>query len=325
MPITRRGLLAGAALLATPSLPRAQSGWPDRSIRLIVPFGAGGAVDTLSRTVANAFPPLANGQSLVVENRGGAGGTIAGAAAAQARPDGATLMMADLGANAIAQELTRNLSYDPTTAFTPICHLVNLPIVLLVRPELGVNSAAEFFVLAKSRREPLPYAHPGIGHASHLGQEMMLRMAGVPMTPIPYRSGAEVMRSMLAGETESSFPTVSTALPFIREGKVKAIAVGSTAEVSLLPGVKPLAETLPGFEATVWHGVVGPAGLPAEIVTAANRIFNAVMQQQAVREAVARNQAAEVVGGTPDQFAAFIKAETARWTPLIRDLGIRAE
>jgi tripartite-type tricarboxylate transporter receptor subunit TctC len=145
------------------------------------------------------------------------------------------------------------------------------------------------------------------------------------MTPVPYRSGAEVARSLIAAETQSSFITVSTSLPFIREGKLKALAVASKAPVAQLPGVPPLAQTLPGFEATVWHGILGPAGLPPEIVAAANRIFNAIMAEQTVRDAVQRNQAAEVVGGTPEQFGAFIHAEIARWTPLVRGLGLRAE
>jgi tripartite-type tricarboxylate transporter receptor subunit TctC len=321
-------LLAVASALGLPRAAFAQGsnqpGWPDRPVRLIMPFGAGGAVDTLSRTVANAFTPLANGQPLVVENRGGAGGTIAGAVVAQAKPDGATLMMADLGANAIGRELQPTVPYDPARAFTPICHLVNLPLALVVPASLPVDDLAGFFALAKKRSD-MPYAHPGIGYSGHLAQELMLREAGLKMTPVPYRSGAEVVRSLIAAETESSFITVSTSLPFIREGKVKALAVAGRAPVAQLPGVPTMAATLPGFEATVWHGILGPAGLPPEIVAAANRIFNAVMERPEVRETVQRVQAAEVVGGTPEQFGAFIQAEIARWTPLIRSLGLRAE
>ncbi|GGG23860.1 hypothetical protein GCM10010964_10040 [Caldovatus sediminis] len=328
---SRRHLLAGsaaaagAAALALPGRARAQAAWPDRTVRLIVPFGPGGAVDTLSRTVANAFPPHANGQTLVVENRGGAGGTIAGAFVAQSRPDGYTLMMADLGANAIGKELQPNLGYDPASAFTPIVHLVNLPIVVIVRAGIPVRDLPGLIERAKQSRDGIPYASPGIGHPSHLGVEMLARMAGVRFTAVHYRSGADVMRSLIQGETEFSMPSVSTAMPFIREGRVRPIAVGAPHPVAALPDTPPVAATLPGFEATTWHGVVGPAGLPAEIVAAANRVFNAIITSPPVRETVQRVQAAEVVGGTPEAFAAFIRREIEKWTPVIRTGGIRAD
>ncbi|WP_187829957.1 Bug family tripartite tricarboxylate transporter substrate binding protein [Siccirubricoccus phaeus] len=318
--------LAGLALpgLAPPRTARAQAGWPDRPVRLVVPFGAGGAIDTLSRTVANAFPALANGQTLVVENRAGAGGTIAGAFVAQSRPDGTTLMMADLGANAIAKELQPSLGYDPMTAFAPICHLVTLPLVLVVPAASPVRSLAEFIAGAKAQPDQV-YAHPGIGYVGHLAQELLLREIGARMTPVPYRSGAEALRSLLANETGSAIITVSTTLPQIREGKLRAIAVAAPRRVALLPDVPTIAETVPGFQASVWHGIVGPAGLPAEIVQAANRIFNRAIQQPEVRQVVEQTQAGEVVGGTAEQFAVFIAADHARWAPLIRTAGIRTE
>jgi len=320
--IERRALLA--ATLAAPTLARAQAPWPDRTVRLVVPFGAGGSSDTLARTVANAFAAHAGGQTMVVENRGGAGGAIAGQMVAAAKPDGFTLMLADLGANAIARELQPSVPYDPATAFTPICHLVNLPLALVVPASLPVTDMAGFVAYARAHPD-MAYAHPGIGYSGHLAHEMMLRDLGLRMTPVPYRSGAEVARSMLSAETLSTFMTVSTALPFIREGKVRALAVSSRGPVALLPGVPPLAATLPGFEALVWNGILGPAGMDPGVVAAANRIFNAIMAEPAVAASVRDRQAAEVVGGTPEQFGSFIQAEIARWTPLIRGLGLRAE
>jgi len=319
----RRALVLAAALVP-PAAARAQATWPDRPVRLVVPFGAGGAADTLSRTVAHGFGPLANGQQLVVENRGGAGGTIAGQVTATARPDGSTLMLADLGANAIGRALQPSVPYDPATAFTPICHLVNLPLVLVVPTTLPVTDLTGLLALAKQRGD-LTYAHPGIGYVGHLAQEQICREAGVRMTPVPYRSGAEVARSIVAGETESTFMTVSTALPFIREGKMRPLAVSAARPVAQLPGVPPVAATMPGFEALVWHGIVGPAGMPAELVATVNRIFNAIIEQPAVREPTERNQAAIMVGGGAAQFGTFIAGEIARWTPLIRALGLKAE
>ncbi len=315
------GLGAGLGFAAAGA--RAQAAWPERPVRLVVPFGPGGAIDTLSRTVANAFPAQANGQNLVVENRGGAGGTIAGAAVAQARPDGTTMMMADLGANAIGHEMAR-LTYDPTRAFQAVCHLVNLPLVLLVPADSPARDVEGLRKLAREKPD-MPYAHPGIGYAGHLAQELMMRQLGIRMTPVPYRSGAEVVRSLLAKETDSGFITVSTSLPFIREGKIRALAVGSKAPVPALPDVPPLAATLPGFEAVVWHGIVAPAGLPSGITTAANRVFNAVIRQPEVRQVVEQTQAGEVVGGTPEEFAAFIRGQTELWAPVIRAAGIKAE
>lgn len=318
----RAVLLPWLAALGASAAPAAT--WPDRPVRLVIPFGAGGAADTLARSLANAFPTLAGGQSLVVENRGGAGGTIAGAVVAQAKPDGATLMLADLGANAIARELQPTTPYDPATAFTPICRLANMPLVLVVPASLPAADLAGFVALARTRRD-MPYAHPGIGYAGHLAQEAMNRDLGLRMVPVPYRSGAEVARSILAGETLSTLMTVSTALPFIREGKMRALAVSTRGPVALLPGVPPIAQLLPGFEAVVWNGVVGPAGLPPELTMAANRVFNAILAEPAVAEAIRTRQAGEPIGGTPEEFAAFIEAEIARWTPLVRSLGLRVE
>ena len=320
----RRGAMALAAGAAMAGTARAQGAWPDRATRLIVPFGAGGAIDTLSRTVANAFPAATNGQTLVVENRPGAGGAIAGAFVAQQRPDGQTLMMADLSANAIGRELNSGLPYDPMTAFTAICHLVNLPLVLIVPASSPATDVASFFAHARAQGD-LPYAHPGIGYIGHLAQELMIRRAGLRMTAVPYRSGAEMLRSIVAAEGQSGILTVSTSLPMIRDGRVKALAVLSPARIPALPDVPPLADTLPGFVASVWHGIVAPAGMAPDLATRINQVFNQVAQNADVRRSVEGVQQGQVVGGSPADFAAFIRAEYNRWAPVIRDAGIRAQ
>ncbi len=321
----RRGMLGGVLGLASPAL-LAQPVWPERAVRLVVPFGAGGASDTLARTCAQAFADEMPGHSMVVENRGGAGGTIAGAAVAQARPDGYTLMLADLGANAIAHEMMRGLPYDPPNAFTPICHLTNLPVVVVVKPGLPVRTAAEWFAHAKAQAAtPLTYAHPGIGYPSQLAHELMLEMTGTKMIPVSYRSGAEVMRAVISGECDCAIPTVSSSLPFIREGKARPIAVLTAARVAQLPDTPPMAETLPGFQASVWNGIVGPAGMDPALVARINQVFVALMRRPEVVARVQTSQAAQVVAGTPAEFATLIKAEIARWTPLIRANNLRAE
>lgn len=323
--IRRRGLGALALAAGLPTGLRAQGAWPDRPVRLVVPFGAGGAVDTLSRTVANAFPQHANGQPMVVENRSGAGGTIAGGVVATSRPDGYTLMMADLGANAIGKMLQPGLGYDPLTSFTPIIHLVNLPLVIVTRPGLEARTLPELIELAKRRNGEMTYASPGVGHASHLSAELLARRAGIRWQAVHYRSGADVMRSTMAGETDWTFPSVSTSLPFIREDKVRAIAVSTANAVPALPGVPPVAATYAGFSSATWHGVVAPSGLPAEITLAANRALRAIITTPAIKEQTERVQAAEIVAGTPEEFAAFIRAEAVKWEPVIREGNIRAE
>ncbi|QYU66559.1 hypothetical protein J4558_16455 [Leptolyngbya sp. 15MV] len=201
---TRRGLVAGGLALPAlwPAATRAQATWPDRPIRLIVPFGAGGAIDTLSRTIAARFPEVTNGQTLVVENRAGAGGTIAGAAVARERPDGLTLMMADIGANAIGKELNPSLPYDPPTAFTPVIHLVSLPAVLMAHPSVQANTVPEVIAAARARPDGFTYSSAGNGNGSHLFMALFLKEAGIRMVHVPYRSGAEMVTALIRNDAQ---------------------------------------------------------------------------------------------------------------------------
>jgi tripartite-type tricarboxylate transporter receptor subunit TctC len=317
----RRTLLA--TTLASPFVVRAQAAWPDRPVRLIVPFGAGGAVDTISRITAQHFQPI-TGQPMVVENRPGAGGTIAGASVARERPDGYTLMMTDIGANAIGKLLYPGLPYDPPTAFTPICHMVNLPSMIIARQGLAVGSLADLIAQAKAAPDRFTYASAGIGNGSHLFMELLLREAGIRMTHVPYRSGSELATAVVKGETDFGFLSVSSGLQQVRGGQVKPIAVSSLARIAALPDVPLVADVLPGFETNIWHGLAGPAGMEPAVVAAANRVFDRIARLPEVGEQVARVQAGRMVGGPPEQFAAFIAREVATWTPLITQLGIRA-
>ncbi|MBP0465584.1 tripartite tricarboxylate transporter substrate binding protein [Roseomonas sp. PWR1] len=323
--VTRRTLAGLAGAFAMPGLVRADAAWPERQVRLVVPFGAGGAVDTLSRIVGNAFGAHANGQTLVVENRSGAGGTIAGQAVAQARPDGYTLMMADVGANAIGRVLQPGLAYDPATAFTPIIHLVNLPIVIIVPATSPVRTLDDLVAQARARADGITYASPGVGHVSHLAAELLARRAGVKFTAVHYRSGADVLRSVIANETAFSFPSVSTALPFVREEKVRAIAIGTPRPVPALPGVPAVSARYEGFEAMTWHGISAPAGMDPALAARINAVFRAIITNAEVKSAVETRQAAEVIAGSPADFAALVAGDIAKWTPVIRDGNIRAE
>jgi tripartite-type tricarboxylate transporter receptor subunit TctC len=328
-PCGRRCVLALAGGLAAPALwpasGRAQAGWPDRPIRLVVPFGPGGAIDTLSRTVASKFSELTGGQTLVVENRPGAGGAIAGLSVARERPDGSVLMMADIGANAIGKELNPNLAYDPPTAFTPIIHLVSLPAVLMAHPSVPVGSVQEVIAGAKARPDGFTYSSAGNGNGSHLFMALFLKEAGIRMVHVPYRSGAEMVTALIRGDAQFGFPTVSSGLGQIRQGNAKALGIGTTGGTPLLPGVPAISAVLPGFEVAVWHGIVAPAGMDAGLARRINEVFGAIAAMPDVKQRIFETQAGSVVGGSPEDFASHIRREVARWTPIIREGGIRTE
>ena len=327
-PGRRRILIAGAALAApalVPGLARAQSPWPDRPIRLIVPFGAGGAIDTLSRTVAARFPEVTGGQTLVVENRPGAGGAIAGLTVSRERPDGLTLMMADIGANAIGKELNPNLAYDPPTAFTPIIHLVNLPAVLMAHPSVTATSIREVIDYARAAPDRFTYSSAGNGNGSHLFMALFLKEAGIRMVHVPYRSGAEMVTALIRNDAQFGFPTVSSGIGQIRQGNAKALGIGTTAGTPLLPNTPAVSTVLPGFEVAVWHGIVAPAGMEPGLAQRINEVFGRIAAMPEVQARIFETQAGTVVGGSPADFAAHIRREVARWTPIIRDGGIRSE
>jgi tripartite-type tricarboxylate transporter receptor subunit TctC len=298
--------------------------WPERPVRLLVTVGAGGAADTLSRNLASGFAQVANGQPLVVENRPGAGGTIAATVVAREKPDGYTLFLGEVGPNAVSHVLMK-LSYDPHTAFTPIVHAVNLPAVVLVRATLPYKTLDELIAAAKQQPGKLNYASAGIGNWTHLYMAYLNTQAGMDQANVIYRSGAEMILALLRGDADTAIITVSTSLGQIRDGKVRALAGISTRPMAQLPGVPPAARTIPGFDVSVWHGVLGPAGMDAALVSRINGVFNQVLQVPSVRDAITVSQAAEIVGGTPQQFDAFIKSELKRWPEVVRAAGIKPE
>lgn len=327
--LARRGMLAAIAALGFASLTAAdaaaQANWPERPVRLLVPFGAGGAIDTLSRHMGNSFQQFANGHPLVVENRTGAGGTIAGGLVAREKPDGYTLMTADIGPNTTAHALIANLPYNPPTAFTPIIHLVNLPALILVRPQLPFNSLQDFVAAARKDPGKYTYASAGLGNWTHLFMAYFASEAKIDIVNVLYRSGAEMLTALLKGEADTAFITVSTSAGQVREGKIRPLAMGSVAPVAQMPGVPPIAQTIQGFDVSVWHGIVGPAGMDPALVRRINGIFNQILSVPAVRQALQEQQAATIVGGTPEQFAAHIRREVERWPNVVKTAGIKPE
>jgi tripartite-type tricarboxylate transporter receptor subunit TctC len=251
MPITRRafGPLLAAGAAALPRAGRAQTPatapWPDRPVRAVVPFGPGGAIDILIRLLAPHFPALANGQSLVVENRPGAGGTIGTAQVAQARPDGATFLVAELASAALAHELYRDLPYDPRRSFTPVVFLAEMPMVLVVRASLPQRDLPALLAAARARPGGFSYGTVGAGHISHLTMEMLQRRAGggMGMLHVVYRSGAEMVAAVAKGEVDATVTSFSSSAPFLAAGSVRLLAVTTPARLPDGPEVPTLSET----------------------------------------------------------------------------------
>ena len=303
------------------------TGWPDRPVRVVVPFGPGGAIDILIRILAPHFPPHGNGQTIIVDNRPGAGGTIGAAHVAQARPDGSTLLMGELASGALAHELYRDLPYDPRRAFTPIIFLADMPLVLVARSTLAERDLAGILAAAKAKRGSFSFGSVGAGHISHLTMELLQRRAGggMDMLHVVYRSGADMVAAVAKGEVDLTVTSISSAAPFLQAGTVRMVAVSTPQRFAGLPELPTLSETVPGVTGSLWYGLVGPAGLSAEIIARANAAFNAILTQPEIVETLRRQQGAVVMGGTPEAFAAHIQGEIDRWTPIIRDAGIRVQ
>lgn len=331
--LSRRALTFQGTALTLSSLAvgrEAQSqamSWPDRPLRIVVPFGPGGAIDILIRILAPHFPAHGNGQTIIVDNRPGAGGTIGATHVAQARPDGSTLLMGELASGALAHELYRDLPYDPRRAFTPIIFLADMPLILVARSTLAEKDVASILKAAKAKPGSFSFGSVGAGHISHLTMELLQRRAGggMDMLHVVYRSGADMVAAVAKGEVDLTVTSISSAAPFLQAGTVQTVAVSTPERFAGLPGIPTLGETVPGVTGSLWYGLVGPAGLPPDIVTRANSAFNAILAQADITETLRRQQGAVVVGGTPQAFAAHIQNEIERWTPIIRDAGIRVQ
>jgi tripartite-type tricarboxylate transporter receptor subunit TctC len=326
----RRHVIAGAiaavsASAAVSAFAQPAAQWPERPVRLVVPVGAGGAADTLARNLSNGFQQFANGQPLVVENRPGGGGTLAAAAVAREKPDGYTLFLAEVGANAVAHVLQSKLPYDPHTAFTPIVHAANLPSVVVMKPSLPYKTLGELVTDAKKQPGKFNYASAGIGNWTHLFMAYLNSQAGIEMVNVVYRSGAEMLTSVIRGDADVAPITVSTALSHIKEGRVRSLAGFGAKPMSQLPDTQPIGQTLPGFDVLLWHGIVAPAGMDPALTARINSVFNNVLQAPAVRSAINVSQAAEAVGGSAAQFDALIKAELKRWPAVAKAAGMKPE
>ena len=312
--------LAFFLLLAVAAGAAAQP-YPAKPVRLIVPFPAGGIADIYGRLIG-ARVGEAWGQPVVVENRTGAGGNIGADLVAKAAPDGYTLVMGSIGTHAVNVSLFSKLPYDPVRDFAPIALVLEAEGLLVVHPSVPAQSVAELIALAKAR--PLTFASAGMGTASHLAGELFKSMARVEMTHVPYKGNVPAITDLLAGQTALLFATMPTVLPHAKAGKLRALATIGAVRSAAAPELPTVAETLPGFEVTNWIGLFAPAGTPADIVRRWNGEVARFMQS---RETGARllNEGARYIPMTPEQFGAFVRAEIAKWAPVVKASGARVD
>jgi tripartite-type tricarboxylate transporter receptor subunit TctC len=318
-----RAVATAAVCLITAGTGAAQT-YPDRPIKLIVPFPPGGPTDVMGRLVAQSLSTNI-GQSVVVENRAGAGGTIGAKAVAGADPDGYTLLYGSTSTLAIAPALYKNLEYDPTKGFTPVAMVSDVPFVLVVGPRVPVKSVQELIAHAKANPGKLNFSSAGNGTPPHLTGEMFKAATGTDIVHIPYKGGAPSITDVMAGQVEMTFETTSVLLSLIREGKLKALAVTSATRRPELPDVPTMIESgLAGFRANSWTGVVGPAGLPASVVTKLNAAINDGLKSAAVKETFAK-LGVEAKIGSPQDFATMISDEMQKWSAIVKSSGAKID
>jgi tripartite-type tricarboxylate transporter receptor subunit TctC len=324
--ISRRRLIAAAAVLplaTNGTATRAQSAYPSRPVRLVVPFPPAGATDILSRELARQLSDRLK-QQVVVDNRPGAGGTLGSDLVAKSAADGYTIQMATSSTHSIGPSLNPKIPYNAQADFTPIAHVADSANVLLVAPNVKANSVAELVALLKSQPGRFNYGSSGNGTIVHLTGELFKSMTGTFVVHIPYRGTALVIPDMVSGQIHLLFDNVASALPHLKDGRVRALAVTSLQRSTLLPQLPTVADAVPGFESTTWFGVFGPKGLPAEVVTRLNTEINAVLTSSEFIERL-KTLGYDAAGGTPQKFAQVVAADAAKWAKLIRERKITAE
>jgi tripartite-type tricarboxylate transporter receptor subunit TctC len=295
--------------------------YPARPIKLIVPFGPGGPTDVSARIVAQVVQS-GLGQSVVIENRPGAGGAIGSKSVAAAEPDGATLLIGTSATLGVVPALMKNPGYDPIKSFAPVAKVADSTLVLVTPAAFPANSVQEFVAYAKANPDKLSYASAGVGNQTQLLAELFRSKAGIDVVHVPYKSGAEMVTAILSDQVQMAFPDVSILIPLIREKKLKALAVTSAKRHPQLPEIPTMIESgIPDYVMTFWSGVVVPAGTPTEIVDKLNGAINDGLRSEAVRDNLAKI-GAEASPGSPKDFADFIAVETKKWSAVAKMSGI---
>jgi tripartite-type tricarboxylate transporter receptor subunit TctC len=311
-----------AAIFAFAGTATAQAPLPSHPVHLFVPYPPGGGVDILARTLGDVVWRQW-GQSVVVENRPGAGGVVASQALATSAPDGYTLMVVASG-HATNAFLYQKLPYDTFKGFTAISLLASSPNILVVRADSPFKTLGDVIALARAKPGSLSFGHAGNGTSTHLAGELLKNLAGIDMEAISYKGGAPAINDLLGGQIPMSFNNAPEALGQLEAGTLRALAVTTAARSPFLPKVPAIAETVPGYDTEVWWGLLGPAGMPSELVTKISQGFVAALNAEPVKERLAKFGASPI-GSSPQQFEARIHADFDKWGPIIKAAGIRAE
>ncbi len=327
MTTPRRSLLAAAIAAAALALPAAASAqaWPNKPIRLLVGFAPGGGTDIVARALAPKLSEILGAQ-VVVENRAGAAGTIAADAVAKAAPDGYTLLAGHANSNAIAPHVLQKTPFDAIADFTPITYIGYVPNVLVVHPSVPAKSVEELVALAKAKPGSMTYASSGVGSTQHLAGALFNQISGTQMNHVPYKGSGAAIVDLIAGQVNANFDTMPPVLPHVRDGKLRALAISTPKRLPQLADVPTFEEKgIRGFDVTNWYSVMGPKGLPADIVA---KIDDAVKKAMADPEVRSKLDPQGVQFGgpqTPAAFAEFIRAENAKYARMVKDLNVKAD
>jgi tripartite-type tricarboxylate transporter receptor subunit TctC len=313
---------AAAALLSLGGMASAQSSYPSRPVHIFVPYPAGGAVDILTRTLGDAVSRQW-GQGVVVENRPGAGGVIASQALVTSAPDGYTLIVVASG-HPTNSFLYPKMPYDTFKDFTPISLLASSPNILLVRADSPFKTLADMIAQAKAKPGSLSFGHSGTGTSTHLAGELLKNLAKIDLNAIPYKGGAPVINDLLGGQIPMSINNGPESVGQIEAGSLRALAVTSATRASFLPNVPSMSETVPGYDTEVWWGLLGPAGMPPDVLAKLSHDFVAALGTEAVKERLAK-LGAMPIGSSPKEFDAKIHADYDKWGPIIKAAHITAE
>ncbi|HZR03504.1 MAG TPA: tripartite tricarboxylate transporter substrate binding protein [Burkholderiales bacterium] len=302
---------------------QAVSNYPERPIRLVVPYAAGGAADAVARVIGQRMSQEL-GQPVVIDNRAGADGNIGAEAVARSAPDGYTILMGDVGNMTMGPAVRKSTPYDAIRDFAPISQLVSAPNILAVHPSVPVTNFRELIAYAKANPAKLSFASSGTGGSAHLAGELLKRATGIDIVHIPYKGAAPAIADVLRGDVQLMFG-LSVVLPHVRDGKLRAVATTGSRRMASLPDVPTVAELgFPGFEATAWYGLLAPAGTPKAIIARLHDVAVHALQAPEVRQKL---EAAgnEIVGSTPEQFASYIGSEKAKWSETVAAAGIKVD
>lgn len=317
-------LVVAACTTAMHSAAYAADTYPVKPVRLIVPFPPGGPADGLARTVGDRLS-ASLGQSVIVDNRPGAGGNIGMELAAKAAPDGYTLVLAPAGNLTVNPSLYRNVPYDVARDFAPVTVIAAVPNLLVVNPGVPAQSLAELIQYAKDNPGRLNFSSPGSGSGAHLAGELLKSAAGIDLVHVPYNGIAPAVTAVVAGDVQLMFAGASSALPHVSAGKLRALAVASPKRIAAAPMLPTLDESgLPGFDVTSWYSIVAPAGTPPAVIERLQREIARALNNADVRARLT-GLGAEPIGNSPAEFAVMLKSETAKWSKIVKDANIKAE